>query len=225
MITNTEIINSKTEVYMNKIFSLADEYIQSQLSGDSEKVAEYFRDMIFFISDRLDRLDNEDIDTLDAMFDAYTRLCTRYHKLPTLECFSWLVKINRVTFTDWSNGEYRNNIYYTMGGERINNINTWRLNHKGQEYRTVPSTTYSNTVKKWLSICKGFVVDELSNSKFANPNLIFTAKAAYGMRETAPVSVEESTIKRVLTIDELPRLGELNDAEEEGITELPKLGE
>ena len=193
---NMEIIYDGIEVYIHKIFSLADEYIQSQLDGDAEKVSDYFRDMIFFISDRLERPDNDDIDALDNIFNAYVRLCTRYRKLPTLECYSWLVKINRATFTDWSNGEYRS------------------------------SSSHGNTVKKWLNICKGFAVDELSNSKYANPNLIFTAKSAYGMRETAPIPAMETERKRILSVDELPRLGEFKDEiEQHNISALPKLGD
>lgn len=196
MMMNVEITNDGIEIYTHKIFSLADEYIQTQLDGDEEKASDYFRDMIFYVSDRLERPDNDDIDALDNIFSAYMRLCTRYRKLPTLECFSWLVKINRATFTDWSNGEYRS------------------------------SLSHGNTVKKWLNICKGFAVDELSNSKYANPNLIFTAKAAYGMRETAPIPAMETERKRVLTVDELPRLGELKEEiEQQNISELPQLGD
>lgn len=189
---NTETING-TDVYMHKVFLLADEYVKAQLNGNEEKVTEYFRDMIFFISDRLERPDNSDIEALDNLFNAYVRLCTRYRKLPTLECYSWLVKINRATFTDWSNGEYRS------------------------------STAHGNTVKKWLNICKGFAVDELSNSKYANPNLIFTAKAAYGMRETAPVPAIETEKKSVLSVDELPKLCVLE--EENIVSDLPQLND
>lgn len=195
MMMNAEITNDGIEMYTHKIFSLTDEYIQTQLDGDEGKVSDYFRDMIFYVSDRLERPDNDDIDALDNIFSAYVRLCTRYRKLPTLECYSWLVKINRATFTDWSNGEYRS------------------------------SLSHGNTVKKWLNICKGFAVDELSNSKYANPNLIFTAKAAYGMRETAPIPAMETERKRVLTVDELPRLGELKEEiEQHNISALPQLG-
>lgn len=43
------------------------------------------------------------------MFNTYVRLCSKYHVLPTLEVFSFLVGINRTTFTDWMNGVYRTN--------------------------------------------------------------------------------------------------------------------
>lgn len=175
---NTDVANNGIEVYVNQIFLLADEYVETKLEGKEENVPENFRDMIFYLSDRIDRPDNNDIEALDCLFEAYVRLCTHYHKLPTLECFGWISGIDRNTFTDWKNGAYRS------------------------------STGHGRTVKKWLSICQGFVVDELSNSKFANPNLIFTAKAAYGLRETSLVPPPETGNNRVLTAAELPKLGD-----------------
>lgn len=188
---NTEIVNNGVEVYTHQLLALADEYIQERLKGKEEDIQKNFRDMIFFMADRIEKPDNSEIELLDSLFEAYTRVCARYGKLPTLECFSWLAKIDRNTFTDWQKKEYRS------------------------------STPHSSTVKKWLNICRGFTVDELSNSKFANPNLIFIAKAAYGMRETAPVPALETENKRVLSASELPKLG--NISEQKDITELPNL--
>ena len=65
-------------------------------------------------------------------------------------------------------------------------FNTW-LNGR---YRTAE---HSDTVKKWLNICKGFLVDNLGNSKGTDANKIFIAKAAYGMAETKAVEHEQIT--------------------------------
>lgn len=107
MVSNTEMTADGIEIYMHQIFRLADEYIKSELDGDRERVKDYFPDMLMYISDRIPKPDNADIELLDKIFDIYTRLCTKYRQLPTLEAFSWLVKINRSTFSDWGNGEYR----------------------------------------------------------------------------------------------------------------------
>lgn len=173
--SNTEIANGEIEVYVHKLYSLADEYIQTKLEGEEEEVSKNFRDLIFYIADRIHVPDNEDIEGLDKLFGAYTRLCARFGKLPTLECFSFLTGINNATFTDWKNEEYR------------------------------ASSPHSKTVQKWKNICKNFVVDELSNSRSVNPNLIFIAKAAHGMRETAPLPIEEEH-KPVLSASELVQL-------------------
>ncbi len=157
---NTETAVNGIEVYTGRLFELADEYTEEWLHGDKGEVSSNFRDLIFYLADRMQKIPNGDIEALDAVFSAYVRLCARYGRLPTVELFAMLVKINPTTLTDWKNGEYR-------------------------------STTHSKTVKKWLDICRGFVVDELSNSRTPNPNLIFTAKAAYGLRETSPVPAPE----------------------------------
>lgn len=158
---NTEMAANGTEVYTNRLFELADEYTEERLHGDRGEVNSNFRDLMFYLADRMQKIPNGEIEELDAVFSAYVRLCARYGRLPTVELFAMLVKINPTTLTDWKNGEYR-------------------------------STTHSKTVKKWLDICRGFVVDELSNSRTPNPNLIFTAKAAYGLRETSPVPAPET---------------------------------
>lgn len=122
-------------------------------------VADAFVDMIFYIADRIPKPSNDNIELLDELFDVYVRICTRYNVLPTLEVFSFLVGIERRTFTDWANRKTRAN------------------------------TSHSDTVKKWFDICKNCTVNRLNNQAGTNANLIFVAKAAYGMAETAPVQV------------------------------------
>ena len=169
---NTVQTQDGAEVYMHDIYYYADEYIQNELEGNKEKVADSFVDMIFYIADNISKPSNDDIQLLDSIFNIYIRLCAKYKVLPTLEVFSFLVKINRATFTDWSNKEYR------------------------------ASTEHSNTVKKWLDICKSFVVNQLTNKGGTNANLIFISKAAYGMAETAPVPIV-NTLQKELTMQDI----------------------
>ena len=164
------------EMYLHDIYYYADEYIQSELDGDTDSVQDSFPAMILYIADNIDKPDNADIELLDSIFNIYIRLCSKYKVLPTLEMFSFLVSINRATFTDWSNGEYR------------------------------ASSAHGNTVKKWFNICKSFTVNRLHNKGGTDANLIFIAKAAYGMAETAPVQTANEH-QRVLTVAELPKLG------------------
>lgn len=173
---NTEISHDGTEVYINQLYMLADEYIEQQFDGDEKGLDKRFRDLILYISDRVKKPSHDDIEGLDRLFSAYMRLCTRFGRLPTLQMFSLLTGINNATFTDWSNREYRS------------------------------STAHSKTVQKWKDTCKNFVIDELSNSKLANPNLIFISKACHGLRETSPLPVESNETRRVLSAAELPRL-------------------
>lgn len=165
---NTDITSTGIEVYRHDINYYADEYIRNELEIDhvdqeSKKIVkDSFVDMLFYISDRISKPDNADIKALDNIFSVYVRLCSKYSVNPTLEAFSFLVDINRATFTSWNNGDYR-------------------------------TQKHSDTVKKWMNICKGFLVNNLGNSKGTDANKIFIAKAAYGMAETKAVEQEQIT--------------------------------
>lgn len=163
------------EVYQNDIYRLVDEYIDTELDGDTESVADNFVSMIFYIADNIQKPSNDDIELLDNLFNIYVRICAKYKVLPTLEVFSFLVGIDRNTFTDWSMGRYRVN------------------------------TAHGSTVKKWFNICKSFTLNRLHNQAGTNSNLIFIAKAAYGMAETAPVQVGNQN-SQALADSELPKL-------------------
>lgn len=163
------------EVYQNDILRLVDEYIDIELDGDAESVTDNFVSMIFHIADNIQKPSNDDIELLDKIFSIYVRICAKYKVLPTLEVFSFLVGIDRNTFTDWSMGRYRVN------------------------------TAHGSTVKKWFNICKSFTLNRLHNQTGTNANLIFIAKAAYGMAETAPVQVGNQN-SQALADSELPKL-------------------
>lgn len=165
---NTDITSAGIEIYRHDINYYADEYIKNELEIDhvdqeSKKIVkDSFVDMLFYISDRISKPDNADIKALDNIFSVYVRLCSKYSVNPTVEAFSFLVDIDRNTFTTWANGTYR-------------------------------TADHSSTVKKWLNICRGFLVDNLGNSKGTDANKIFIAKAAYGMAETKAVEQEQIT--------------------------------
>ena len=191
---NTITTSNGIEVYKHDINYYADEYIHSELDIDhvdqdnKQIVKDSFVDMLFYISDRIEKPDNADIKALDNIFSVYVRLCSKYGINPTLEAFSFLVDIDRTTFTNWINGQYR-------------------------------TTEHLNTVKKWMNICKGFLVNNLGNSKGTDANKIFIAKAAYGMAETKAVEQEQITgarktveqIAQDIGADELPDLESQED--------------
>lgn len=178
------------EVYKHNINYYADEYICNELEIDhvdtdsKQIVKDNFVDMLFYICDHIEKPDNADIKALDYIFNVYVRLCSKYGVNPTLEAFSFLVNIDRTTFTTWANGDYR-------------------------------TAEHSNTVKKWLNICKGFLVNNLGNSRGTDANKIFIAKAAYGMAETKAVEQERITGARK-TVEQI--------AQDIGANELPNTG-
>lgn len=196
MKNNTVTANNGVEIYTSNIQTYADEFMEKELEAERKDDIytnnSIFTSMLFYISDRISKPDNNDIQLLDSIFNIYIRLCTKYDKLPTLEKFSILININPGTLSDWSSGVVRNNIYYDSKGEYIKDFAAWQLNHRGEQYRVEPSTAHSETVKKWKNICKNFLVDSLSNSRGTDANKIFIAKAAYGMVETAPIPVQNA---------------------------------
>lgn len=178
------------EVYKHNINYYADEYIRNELEIDhvdtdsKQIVKDNFVDMLFYICDHIEKPDNADIKALDYIFNVYVRLCSKYGVNPTLEAFSFLVDIDRTTFNNWLNGQYR-------------------------------TAEHLNTVKKWLNTCKGFLVNNLGNSRGTDANKIFIAKAAYGMAETKAVEQERITGARK-TVEQI--------AQDIGANELPSTG-
>lgn len=191
---NTVTAYNGAEIYTSKILELADNFIDCELDEKRRENiynnSSIFMSMILYISDNMDKPDNNDIELLDSIFNIYIRLCTKYNMLPTLECFSMLININPSTLSKWSSGEYRTNVYYDSKGEYIKDFAAWQLNHRGERYRVEPSTAHSQAVKKWKETCKNFLVNSLQNSRGTDANKIFIAKAAYGMVETAPIPVQ-----------------------------------
>ena len=164
---NTTTTITGIEVYENQIWQLVDEYIDTVLhinQNDYDSIEKYKKeiannriDLFFYISDRIEKPNNNDIELLDNIFNIYIRVCGRYGISPTLQMFGILVGINNMTFSDWANGDYRT------------------------------TSTHGITVKKWKETCGAFALDKLHNQDGTNANLIFACKVAYGMAETAPV--------------------------------------
>lgn len=163
---NTVNVNG-VDIYLHDIYYYADQYIKTELEIDKVTdenrniITNSFVDMILYIAENIEKPGNDNIELLDGIFNIYKRLCSKYSVLPTLECFSFLVGINRTTFTDWMNGEYRR------------------------------TTEHGNTAKKWFDTCKSFLINNLQNSRGTDANKIFVAKAAYGMAEAAPVQMAQ----------------------------------
>lgn len=174
VINLSEMANG-VEIYTNDIMRYADEYIQQRTNGSLKNIKEMFPDMIFYIHDILNLdIDTDDIDGMDALFNVYVRLCGRCGVLPTIECYSWLVGIMCATIKEWANGVVRAD----------------------------SSRKHGIFAKKWTDTCAAACVNRLSNQAGSNVNLIFVAKAAYGMAETAPVQVQRS---EALPVSELPK--------------------
>lgn len=182
-----------TEVYRHEIMELAEEYIDRELDGDASQIADSFPAIVLYINDTIGRQDTADIDNLDKIFSIYIRLCSRCRVLPTLEMFALMIGISNATISSWIAGEYRS------------------------------STGHCQTAQKWFDTCRSFTVNRLHNKGGTDANLIFIAKAAYKMVETAPV--QTARVEQIAqTPDEIAaRYGiEGGSGERMGIPEVPE---
>lgn len=165
---NTDITSAGIEVYRHDINYYADEYIRNELEIDrvdqeSKKIVKDSFVDMLFYIS--DRISKPD----NADIKALDNIFSVYVRL----CSKYSVNPTLEAFS------------FLVDINRAT-FNTW-LNGR---YRTAE---HSDTVKKWLNICKGFLVDNLGNSKGTDANKIFIAKAAYGMAETKAVEQEQIT--------------------------------
>lgn len=181
----TERLPTGQEIYTNELDYLADEFLQEYFCGDMEEMLKkrQFPHMIIYIHDRLKDLPTTDeIEKLDALFEAYYRLCLKFSYLPTLALFSDLVGISNCTFSDWARGDYR-----------------------------AKQVEYSKSVKKWRKMCENQIESKLTNEPGANPNLMFVAKANFGWSEDVKERQETKKIESSSAYD-LPVFTELEES-------------
>lgn len=160
------------EVYEDKIYYYADEYINTLSDPESiNNNPSLFTGMIKYIYKYLFKpgkkdkvkynantvLDTGDIDLLNNIWDVYTELCYKYNKRPTILNFSLLIGVSSDTIDTWRRGEYR-------------------TGDNGA------SSVYSDSVKKWLKECESSLVDGATERN--SVGCIFALKANYGYTET-----------------------------------------
>ena len=163
---NTTKTETSIEIYESKVQELADEYISNldypeSINGANKSM---FTGMVKYIYINLFKdspLDNNNIQSIDKVWDIYTGLCYKYGKRPTLLNFSLLIGITNDTFTRWKDGTFR-----AEGGEL--------------------GSLHSRTVKKWIAECESTLLDGAIENNFG---CIFALKANYGYTE-APQQIQ-----------------------------------
>ena len=186
---NSIRLKDGTEIYTDKIFELADEYIDTLDTPDEIKGLNkgLFTGMIKYIYINLFKsqpLDNADIESIDNVWNIYTSLCYKYNKRPTILNFCLMVGINMDTINTWKNGEYRGGL----------------------------GSPHSETVKKWLAECESSLLDGAIEQN--GIGCIFALKANYGYTETAPVpTLNQAQRQSIEEIQQRYNLEHKNDAE------------
>lgn len=137
-------------------------------------IQKQFNAMLLYIRKYIPKIDNSNLELLDYIFSLYVELCIKYSRLPTIQGFCFMSNISQNTIDKWKNG-------YT------------RLNPKRIEM-----------IKKWYSICKGFLVDDLNNSDKASINKIFIAKSVFGLNDSVN-AISDSGLSEI-QVETLPTL-------------------
>lgn len=137
-------------------------------------IQKQFNAMLLYIRKYIPKIDYSNIELLDYIFSLYVELCIKYNRNPTIQGYSFLSGINQLTIYKWENG------YSRVNQDRI------------------------NLIKRWHSICKDFLIDDLSNSDKASINKIFIAKSVFGLNDSINVNSNDSLVE--IQAETLPTL-------------------
>lgn len=172
---NTVISGDGIEIYTDRMFIYADEYIDTLRDKDSiyNTVGNTFTGMIKYINRHM-RFNKDvicaDINILNDIWEIYTELVYKYNQKPTIEEYALLIGVSRETLYSWMRGEYRStDMCEKLGSSR------------------------PDTVKKWQEECK---LGRYKSAASGNVGGIFLCKAVDGMVETAPIPVQNQVQQR-----------------------------
>ena len=218
--SNTVITENNVEVYEDRIFELADEYIDTLRNQDDIYSSNTFTGLIKYINRKYLRTNKDiiiaDINILNNIWELYVELVYKYKQKPTIEEFALLIGISRTTIYDWMNENVRQDIYRDSQGNVINDFFTWNNKHRGEPYTKEPSSLRSSTIKKWQDECR---LGRYKSAASGNVGGIFLCKAVDGMVETAPMPTENKA--QVQSIEEIQARYSVGQAEKP-MLELPK---
>ena len=188
MADNTVKTEDGAEIYINNIYYYVDQYIEDIKQSprhiddnnyistiDELKDKAIFKGLlkniyknVFKITDKdikynnkNSRLNYNDVDLLNNIWDIYVDICYKYKQAPTILNFSLMTGIDTDTFNSWKNEEYK------AGGDEA-------------------SSARSVSVKKWLKECESNLYDLAMTG---NPGPMFLLKANFGYTE-APQQVQ-----------------------------------
>lgn len=159
---NTIKTEDGIEVYENAICDYLQQYISERGIEDMSKESQskwnaalmYINKYVFIKNDELmSDINNSMYDEykVNKICDIYINLCYEYDKEISINGFHFLTGINRDTLYSWRNEETRSNIYYDSKGDRISNIQMWKINHPNEEYRQESSSSCSDIYKKLVA--------------------------------------------------------------------------
>ena len=148
-------------------------------------------------------IDCDNADIVNYILDYYIFICGVYNKEVTIKGFSKYIKISEQTMYNWLNGEYKTKIYLDKQGNRIEDIQEWILNNRG-EYTEILSTAHLDLIKKILREDEHTLAN-IGISDRNNTGAAMKLNTKFGWNSPNGREREEES-KRALSASELPRL-------------------
>ena len=133
-------------------------YLVEKCGGDITELRERAPAFLLYLSDCIGTIDLNNVLAINYLFTVYCHICA-----DTLDRLPTL------------------GMFCIMINVSADTLEYWA---KGKA-RTREHADFAQKAKAY---CKALVIDKLSNKSQADVNLIFISKAAYGMRETAPIT-------------------------------------
>lgn len=184
-----------------------------------ESALDYAGDHIFlkpkdktFKYNRQTILDCDNAQMIDYVLDHYIFICGVYNKEPNIQGFSKYIKISTQTMYNWLNREYKTKIYLDKQGNRIEDIQEWKLNNKG-EYTEILSTAHFDLIKKLMRNDEHNLAN-IGISDRNNTGVAMKLNSKFGWNSITGREGDEE-VKRSLTAAELPKIGEMKQIESE----------
>lgn len=158
------------ENYRSIVFSSADKYQSDWMLKHPDDTFDYknIPGMFNYIHSCIGYIDIDNIDLLDALWNAYISICLDLKTNPTIGIFGLLLGLDKSALSNWK-----------LRGKNGKGVTSERR----------------NLVTKWLSQCEDVLSHDLHNADKPSVNKIFVAKAAYGWNDTPQQQIQEQYVE------------------------------
>lgn len=137
--------------------ALTDQFIETELQGNAEKVQSKNDFLIYYLSMHIKPyVNHDDINQLTDIFSQYVYICLKYSILPSAKMFCLLISYPLSSFYDA--------------------LNSGNVSPEFTEFSKLVNNTCMSTLE-----------NKLTNTEQTRVNLMFLSKAVYGYTETAPI--------------------------------------
>lgn len=109
-------------------------------------------------------IDYNDVDTINNLVDTFINLCYEYNIIPSKDNFYRMTGITEMTLDAWRSGEHKAKIYYDLQGNRIKNIQCYKIHHGDEGYIEKDTDVFIKLVIKIEKALKDYYRSNLTES-------------------------------------------------------------